>query len=240
MVALLVVLTFVLFVALDFYLESRRAEVKHTSQVIGRAPPAPPPLPATFQPVPPGVFLQPTYTWSAFGDSGELYLGIHPMLLNLVGQPVELDCRVPGERITKGEPLARVGKGGKRLTVRSPVAGRVELVNYPALGNAGAWPGPDAPTTAWLYRLTPERVANEVGGWLSGESAMAWTKRTYAELRNYLQGAVADRHLGAVMADGGELPIGILGDMDERVWSGVDERLMPESTAAGAARESTP
>ena len=236
MVALLVVLTFIAFVALDFYLEKRsvRIEVHHA---IGRAPP---PLRATIQPVPAGVFLQPTWTWSRIGESGELYVGIHPMLLSLVGAPVELDCRVPGERIAKGEPLARLGTGGKRLTVRSPVEARVELVNYPAVGGAEPWAPAEGPNATWLYRLTPEHVATEIGGWLTGEPAAAWTRRKYGELRNYLQGAVADRHLGAVMADGGELPVGILGEMDERVWSAVDERLMYEAGAGRAAMETTP
>lgn len=229
MVVLLVILTFVAFVALDFFLESRHAH-RHANQAVGAAPS---PLSATFQPVPPGVFVQPTYTWSRVGEGGELYLGIHPLLLNLVGQPVELECRAPGEHVAKGEPLARVGTGGKRLTVRSPLAARVELVNYPALGNSDAFPAPDAPNSAWLYRLAPEQLAREVGGWLSGEAALAWTKTSYAQVRQYLQGAVADRHLGTVMADGGELPVGILGDMDERVWQGMNERLMAAPAALG-------
>lgn len=223
MVALLVVLTFIAFVALDFYLERRSAHAT-VRQALARAP-QPPPLAATLVPVPPGVFLQPTYTWSRVGDSGEMYLGIHPLLLSLVGPPLELDCRAPGERVSKGEPLARLGRGDKRLTVRSPIDGRVELVNYPPLGGGETWAEPGAPNAGWLYRLTPEHLAHEVGGWLSGEAATAWTRKKYGELRNYLQGAVADRHLGAVMADGGELPVGILGELDERVWSGVNEKM---------------
>jgi hypothetical protein len=34
------------------------------------------------------------------------------------------------------------------------------------------------------------------------------------------------------MADGGELPVGILGDMDESVWAGLEERFLAADTAA--------
>lgn len=236
MVAVLVVLTFAVFVALDFYLESRHAHVRPSHALSG----TPPPLSATLQSVPPGVFVQPTYTWSRLAETGELYLGVHPLLLNLVGQPVELECLAPGDRVRKGEALLRLGRGGKRLTVRSPVAARVELVNYPALGGPDAWPAAEGPNASWLYRLTPESMSREVGGWLSGDAATAWARRSYADLRQYLQGAVADRHLGAVMADGGELPVGILAELDERVWSGVDERLLAAAPAGRTEPESTP
>ena len=116
MVALLVVLTFIAFVALDFYLEKRSVRIA-VHHAIGRAPP---PLRATIQPVPAGVFLQPTWTWSRIGESGELYVGIHPMLLSLVGAPVELDCRVPGERTVSRLPPVPRRASGSPFAIRSP------------------------------------------------------------------------------------------------------------------------
>jgi hypothetical protein len=225
MVAVLVVLTFVVLVALDYFVFSKR----YPEGAARRQPamPAVRPLSAASQPVPFGVFLQPTGTWSRLGESGDVYLGLHPLLAELVGTPLELELRDAGERVARGEPLLRIGRGGRHLTVRSPITGRVDEVNRQALGreSAGEGHGVEGYENA-LYRVRPERLADEVATWITGEAAAAWTRRRYADLRGYLQGAVADRHLGVVMADGGELPVGILREMDERVWAGLEKLLL--------------
>jgi len=221
MVAVLVLLTLVVLVALDHYVYSKR----HHQAVAGG--PVGPPLTSLLsasRSLPAGVSLQPTYTWGSFGLDGELYLGVHPMLLGLIGTPLEVEALTPGTHVTKGEALVRVGTGGRHLTVRSPISGRVDRVNRPATGAE--------PRNAWLYRLVPDHVTGETRGWLSGEQAAGWTRRRYADLREFLVSAAGDPHLGAVMADGGDLPAGILAEMDEQVWAGLDERLAAGDASA--------
>jgi len=237
MVAVLVVLTCVVLVVLDYYVLSRRARPAPLTE--RAAPPAPVPIAGERRPVPGEVFLQPTWTWSRMGDAGDLYVGVHPMLLELIGTPLSLDCRAHGDAVARGEPLVKLGRGERRVVVPSPVTGRVELVNYPALGGDDPWSASHARSGAWLYRIVPERLADDMRGWLSGDAASAWTMRRYHELREFLTHAAADRHLGVVMADGGELPAGIMGDMDDHVWAGLQERLT-ETAAGHAVTETTP
>ncbi len=223
MVALLVVLTFAALVALDYFVFSKRYPELSAGWP---ATPGLRPLPkAAWQPAPAGVFLQPTCTWGSLGPSGDLYVGVHPMLLGLVGPPCELECRRPGEHVAKGEELVRITRAGRHLTVRSPIAARVGRVNRKAVRDA-RWREANAREGVWLYRLRPERLAHEVTTWLTGEAAAEWTRRRYDELRSYLQGAVAESHLGVTMADGGELPVGILGEMDQEVWSRLEDRFL--------------
>lgn len=219
MVFTLVILTIALLVAVDYFWASKRLAADAAAEA-GRAPP---PL-LSDAAVPPGVFLQPTWTWSRLGEWGEIYVGVHPMLLALVGHPVELECVAPGANVAKGEPMLRFGSRGHRLTVRAPVAGMVELVNYPPVGGA-AFPAVHAPEATWLYRIFPDRLADEMQGWLTGEAAAEWTRRRYADLREYLVTAAGEGHLGTVMADGGELPAGVLAMMNDEVWAGLDCRL---------------
>jgi len=224
MVMFLVVLTFAVFIALDYFVFSRhRAEDTSPSLVASALAP----LAAVGQRWPAGIFLQPTFTWSRLGDGGEVYVGVHPMLMGLVGEPCELECRTAGEHVAKGESLVRIGRAGRSLTVRSPVAGRVERVNSP-VGGGTRWRDLEENSGAWLYRIQPERVADEVPRWLIGEQAAEWTRRQYDLLRAYLHDAVAEGHLGVVMADGGELPVGILGEMDARVWAGLEDRFLAQ------------
>jgi glycine cleavage system H lipoate-binding protein len=226
MVALLVLLTFAVCVALDYFVWSRARSARAPAWRELE------PLTAARRPAPAGVFLQPTFTWSQVGSSGEVYVGVHPMLLGLVGDPLEFDCREPGERVAKGEPLVRVGRSGRRLTVRSPVAGRVEVVNSPPLAGRNALAPPETPDAPWLCRLLPDRLAEERTSWLSGDEAVEWTRRRYEDLRTYLHNAVVGAHLGTVMADGGEMPVGILAELDQGVWTGLADRfLAPEGTS---------
>lgn len=225
MAIVLAVLTFAAFIALDYFVLSKRG-----AEATSTAPALPPhtSLPAVRQPVPDGIYLQPTYTWSRFGRAGEVYLGVHPMLLGLVGTPYDLELRAAGEHVAKGESLVRVARGGHHLNVRSPVAGRVEHVNRNLTGET-LWRDLEEDDGGWLYRVQPEGVADEIKTWLTGEPAAEWTRRQYDRLRTYLQNAVADGHLGTVMADGGELPPGVLADMDESVWAGLQDRFLSQA-----------
>jgi glycine cleavage system H lipoate-binding protein len=223
MVAALVVLTFAVLVALDYFVFSRR--YPELSAGWPAKPGIRPLSPAAWQPVRAGVFLQPTYTWGCLGPLGDVYVGVHPMLLGLVGPPCELECRRPGEHVAKGDTLVTIARAGRHLTVRSPVAARVDRVNLQAVREA-RWRQADGHEGVWLYRLRPERLAHEVTTWLTGEAAAEWTRRRYDELRSYLQGTVVESHLGALMADGGDLPVGILGEMDQEVWSRLEDRFL--------------
>jgi glycine cleavage system H lipoate-binding protein len=223
MVMTLVVLTFVVFIALDYFVFSKRhAEAPVTARAQAAALSA---LPAVRQRMPDGIFLQPTFTWSRFGSSGEAYVGVHPMLVGLVGDACEYEFLDAGDRVAKGEPLVRLAQGGRHLTVRSPIAGRVEHVNREMTGET-RWRDLEENNGGWLYRIRPERAAEEVPRWMAGEQAAEWTRRQYGQLRAFLHDTLADGHLGFVMADGGELPVGILGDMDASVWEGLEDRFL--------------
>jgi glycine cleavage system H lipoate-binding protein len=233
MVPVLVLLTFAALVALDHFVLSK-GYLDEKSGWPARLEVLPPL--AAHERVPAGVFLQPTYTWSRVGESGAVYLGVHPTLLGIVGPCCEIELRAPGERVAMGEALVRIGRAGRRLTVRSPIAGRVERVNRHAGGEPGrrTVEGGNPP---WLYLLRPESAAGAGSGWLSGEAALEWTRRRYDQLREYLQSADRAGHLGVVMADGGELPAGILGEMDEGVWAGLEDRFLSPAATTSTRHE---
>ncbi len=234
MVPVLVLLTFAALIALDRLVLSKGylEEKSGWPATLETLAPA-----AGQERVPEEVCLQPTYTWSRAGDrdTAALYLGVHPLLLGLVGAPCEMELREPGERVAKGETLLRLGcaprggggggggGGARRLTVRSPVAGRVERVNR----NAARTPPLEVERRGapWVYRVRAEHAGVEAG-WLRGDAALEWTRRQYLELRAYLHGAVEAGHVGPVMADGGALPAGILGALDENVWRGLEDRFL--------------
>ncbi len=223
MVALLVILSIVALIALDYFVFRKRRvdrEMIERIEVPGLKP-----LSDVVRRLPGGVFLQPTYTWSRIREDGELAIGIHPMLYGLVGAPYQLELVAEGARVEKGAPLARLGRGDRWLTVRSPIAGAVTEVNHRVDGEAD-WTGVRDTSGGWLYRVRPEHAGDEVPSWLIGERAAAWTKEQYARLRGRLAGVAMARSLGTVMADGGEIPTGILGQLDEQAWHAVQDEFL--------------
>jgi glycine cleavage system H lipoate-binding protein len=221
MVVMLVVLTFVVLIGLDYFVISKR----HTERAARRARAALRPLGIVWRPPQAGVFVQPTWTWGRRDASGDLYLGVHPLLLELVGPPCELETRRRGDIVAEGEPLVSLTREGRRMTVRSPIAARVERVNRRTRREA-RWREPSADARDWLYRLRPMRPDLPHDGWMTGEAAARWARHRFDDLRDYLQTTMADSHLGVTMADGGAIPTGVLGELDQKVWSGIERQFL--------------
>ncbi len=191
------------------------------------------PEPAARDQVPADVYLQPTFTWARVGEWGSICVGIHPLLLRLIGDSGEVELLKRGERVAKGDPLVTLWRAGRHLTLRSPIAGRLVRVNRRVAEQpwhrdveAGADGAP------WLYRVRPEPAADETSLWLQGAAALEWTRRQYGQVRAYLTATLSPGPLGAVMADGGELPAGILGETDQGVWTGLEARFLAPGGAA--------
>lgn len=177
---------------------------------------SPIPLSAALERLPRGVFLQPTYTFGEFDQRGRLLCGVHPILLGLIGAPYDLQLKVNGGEVKKGAPLFRIGKGGRWLTLPAPVSGKI--VESKAVTRGGDWErlagGPDD----WLCRIEPQHVEREIPSWMVADGAVEWTKRKYGEIRDHLMNARAERELSLTLADGGEIPVGVLAEFDEDAW----------------------
>lgn len=223
MVALLLIVSIAAMIALDYFvLQKRRARREPVGPI---EVPGLRPLSEVFRRLPGGVFLQPTYTWSRIREDGAVSVGLHPLLYGLVGAPYQLELVAEGRHVEKGEPLVRIGREGHWLTVRSPLAGTVTNVNHVVEGETD-WSGVRDAYGGWLYRLRPEHVGDEVPSWFIGDRAVAWTRDQYARMRGRLAGVAMARSLGAVMADGGEIPTGILGELDEQAWRAIQDEFL--------------
>ncbi len=219
--ALFVIAVLTLIVAYHFLVERPRQRRQLTRALAGSAlgPPA-----ELLERLPRGVFLQPTFTWSEIAPNGELKIGVHPLLLGLVGLPYEVKV-LARERVRKGAPLIRISKGNRALNLRSPVSGelreareRHQIAETDELATAGG--------DAWVCRIEPEDVATEIQGWMIAEAAIDWTRRQYARIRDHLLKLDATAELGFMAADGGELAEGILSRLDESEWRGLEEAVL--------------
>lgn len=183
-----------------------------------RAPPG-----VTLAPVPRGVFVQPTYTWSQMAPNGELLVGLHPLLLNLVGAPQQIEV-IPEKRVERGLPLFRLRKDDRQFIVSSPVTGKLRTARGMVDGDT-TW-DEISDGDRWLCRVEPDHVEDEIPTWMSGDRADGWSKRQYTEIREHLLRVGANSELGHTLADGGEIPLGALAQLDQAEWEAFEERFL--------------
>ncbi len=219
--ALFVIAALTLIVAYHFLVERPRQRRQLTRALADSAlgPPA-----ALLERLPRGVFLQPTFTWSEIDTNGELKIGVHPLLLGLIGKPYEVEV-LARETVRKGAPLIRITQGDRALMLRSPVSGEVGEVRerhpIPATDELASAGG-----DAWVCRIKAPEFAAEVRSWMIAEAAIEWTRRQYARIRDHLLAVSATAELGVMAADGGEIPVGILSRLDESEWRKLEEAVL--------------
>jgi glycine cleavage system H lipoate-binding protein len=208
MVFLLVVLTIILFIGIEFYLHRRKIK---QAQREGIKNPA---LSEALQLVSPGTYLQPTMTWGKILDTGNLMLGLQPLLVGLTGNPDKLELLAKGKQIKKGEALLRLQKDSRYLDIISPVDGEVIAAN-PEAHKQMSW---DKLGQNWIYTIKPKNLSSEIPGWIIAEKIKPWLNERYQSIKSFFQKQLSSAQLGETMADGGELPIGILMKFEEPIW----------------------
>ncbi len=175
--------------------------------------------------LPGGVFLQNGFTWSRVTPDGAVEVGVHPMLIGLVGRDPELDLEIPGTRVERGHPFVRLGVGDRALSVRAPLSGRITARNRWPRRDA-TWEGTRVRDGSWLYRIEPDDLAREVPTWMIGDRAADWTRNRYERIREHLQHAVADGTTGLALADGGEVPFGALHELPAEAWESFETKFL--------------
>jgi len=209
MVVLMVILTILLFVAIDYSIQKRKKV-----GVLSQAHPGKVALSQVLSALPNGVFLQPSFTWTKLLDSGNLLMGIHPVILGLIGQPDEIEMLKNGQGVKKGETLLKIHKGERVLDVVAPINGTITGLNDQVIEDSTV----EMVSQNWIYSIKPENVAAELPKWMIADKAKNWINEKYAQMKRFFQESVTQTDMGITMADGGDLPFGILSQFDEKIW----------------------
>jgi glycine cleavage system H lipoate-binding protein len=213
-VLLLVFLTIIFSVTVDYFIQ-RRKKIAVTAQVQANNLS----LPKIAHMVPAGVFLQPSFTWSKILDTGNIMLGIHPVLMGLIGEPDMVETLQQGEKVNKGETLIRLHRDSKELQVKAPVAGTILAIN-PDFDDA-SW---ENMGKSWLYGIRPENISSEIPNWFIAEKSRDWLDEIFQQIKTFFIQSLSRQQMGLTMADGGELPLGVLSEFDKKTWRDFENR----------------
>ena len=229
MVAILVVLTIIAFVAADFILQRVRARRVAAAPASGRVAPAElllPALQAERFSLPGGVFFHRGHTWANLLFSGQVKVGVDDFLQKLVGK---VDgCTLPpmGAEVKEGQPFAVLRQAGRSLTLLAPVDGVVCAVNQ-EIGKAPSLLKRDPYTRGWLVAIRPRDLTANLPRLAVGEKAVSWLQSELTRVREFLAEALEahrDALVGATAADGGLFADGLLERVDDATWAAFESR----------------
>lgn len=172
-----------------------------------------------FAPVhaPKGVFFSPGHTWAFLTQTGELRLGVDELLAQALGGADRIELPKPGTTLRKGEPMAKIHRLSRILTVPSPVDGTVVAVNE------GLHRGPvpldaDPYGAFWFVTAVPLEHSEALALLKVGDRAVQWLKREMQKFTEFLAARLTPQALGVALPDGARPVIGAALALDEEAF----------------------
>ena len=223
MVALFVLLTIVAFLLADavvLWVHRRRAVEPLASPVAHH-------LLADLLPepeLPGGVFLSPSHLWVGLQASGDVRIGLDPLVRATLGAPDRVDLPAIGSTVHKGGPLFSARWGTRSVLFHSPADGQV-LQGVPATAVFSE--------DSYVLSLQPAHAQRDLKTLPLAEDARRWFSEEWSRFRDF----VAARSLQAspVMAlpDGGKPAPGWLQSEPDETWDHFVESFLNQTEAGG-------
>ncbi|GMV40625.1 MAG: hypothetical protein AMXMBFR64_23410 [Myxococcales bacterium] len=160
--------------------------------------------------------LHSAHTWVK-ERRGSLVAGVDDLMLRVLGPVDRVELPAVGTVLAAGAPMARLHGGGRSITVRAPVAGRVEATNDrldrdPSLLVRSPY------RDGWAVRIAP---SEQPTGLLSGTRATRWFASEVDGLLSMLSGPTLGH---ATMHDGGAVTDALHEDLDDLTFRRVSAR----------------
>lgn len=185
-------------------------------------------LSASILRVPQGIFFSNNHTWAHMQRSGDARIGLDDLLLHLTGAVKVAMLKNQGNTVIKGDVVSEIDHDGKKLTIVSPVSGKITAVNHflqddPSLLNS------DPYGKGWLFSIKPTEWVAEAGGFHFAAEASTWLRTELDRFKDFMAASVSrytPETQVAYMQDGGELIDNPLSAMPDEVWKDFQEEFL--------------
>jgi len=216
MVALLVLLTIIIFLTVDYF--AQQAAARRAVPAVAAPSPLAVRVPADLGSVPNGLFLGPGHAWVGLYPSGEVRVGADPLPLTLLGGLDAVTAISAGTEVRRGQPIARLTRGARSLELASPVDGVVVATNPDAESDPGVLAA-DPFGCGWIVTVRPRALGGALKGRFLAEEGAAWMRVELGRLRDFLVGLTGRAALAAPTLPDGGLPLaGVAEILDDGEW----------------------
>ncbi len=123
--------------------------------------------------VPAGIFISPAHVWARIEVSGLVRVGLDDFAQKTIGSFDAVELPEKGRKVNKDAPLCSLRQGGRAVTLRSPVSGKIAAINsdllaHPELIKLGTY-GP-----GWICSIDPADPGADIRTLRIGADAFAW------------------------------------------------------------------
>ena len=211
----LVLATFILLVAHDYYLQRRQARRMEASDAVpearGEAMAVPMNVVGGFK-APAHLAYHPGHAWAMKESHKVVRVGLDDFAARVVGQIDQLDLPVRGRWLRQGERGWAIGRGTHRFEMLSPIEGEVieinpEVLRDPSLAHK------DPYGVGWLVAVQAPAVDGNMKNLMHGRLAQRWMEESVAALHTRISPGSEAR-----LQDGGHAIGDMLSLVPESQW----------------------
>lgn len=180
--------------------------------------------------LPKGLFFGRNHTWAFLERTGNARIGINHLLMNLTGQTEVIFSAAAGDTLSRGELMATIVNGKRKLNVLAPVSGIVKQNNLEIEKETDVLQS-DPYGKGWLTELEPSDWQAETQQLFIGTKAVEWVKNEWDRIRAFMitsSRQFADPEFQMVMQDGGEVSAQALDALPEPIWNEFQKQFMNE------------
>lgn len=218
MTALFVVLTFILFIAIDMLV--LKAQKKKHPAFIG----------AEDKPVfntrniahPENVFISKGHLWVKAIDDNNAKIGIDDFVIKALGAIKLLPAVNEGNIVNKGDTIF-TGQGNNfKISFRSPIKCIIKNINKPE-----SFSHLKDPFNNWVLEISSNELTALLPQLKSGGELTNWLKQEFTRLKDFVSANSQSPELaGVTMQDGGNIVEGVLSLMDKNVIKSFEEQFL--------------
>jgi CheY-like chemotaxis protein len=133
--------------------------------------------------VPAGAYVSPQHAWVTIALNGTARTGLDDLVRKVFGRIDQVELPETGQQVEKGQPLYTVCYGDYRLSMPSPVSGKVVRVNAEHAEHP-EWLAIKPFELSWVCELEPANLAADLAQLKIGQEAVDWYQ---AELARYAE-----------------------------------------------------
>jgi glycine cleavage system H lipoate-binding protein len=218
MVPLLVLATFVAFIAVDVLLHREKYRFRVAEPEVARPEASKAPVVAGVA-LPENLAYHPGHSWAMDAGNGRVRIGMDELAASLLGSIQKIDVPQRGRWFRQGEKGWTVTTPKGEAAMLAPAEGEIVAVNDKALANPELI-AEDPYGRGWLLELFSPDTPVSFRNLLSGGLARRWMEESVAELRQALSPLAT-----ATALDGGRIAPGMGAELPEERWREVTQRI---------------